>query len=144
MKAPQPIGEKRIRDLAQVEVVIDDCFVPEPEKHLSILSFAAHAARGLVRDQNTRRKAMFSLLVIALVLLFAGSTFLQSLLNPHQHPVWFMLFWFVCGWITLTAMLLAVFDLLRVRLDARRAARMLERKASEAATPDSQRSTVDQ
>lgn len=87
---------------------------------------------------------MFSLLVIALVLLFAGSTFLQSLLNPHEHPVWFMLFWFVCGWLTLTAMLLAVFDLLRVRLDARRAARMLQGKLSDEATPDSQRSTIDQ
>jgi hypothetical protein len=144
MKAPQPIAEKRIRDLAQVEVVIDDCFVPEPEKQLSILSFAAHAARGLVRDQNARRKTMFTLLVIALVLLFAGSTFLQSLLNPHQHPVWFMLFWFVCGWITLTAMLLAVFDLLRVRLDARKAARRLQGNLSDEAIPDSQRSTTEQ
>jgi hypothetical protein len=144
MKAPQPIREKRIRDLAQVDLVSDDCFVPEPEKQLSILSFAAHATRGLVRDQNTRRKTMFMLLVVALVLLFAGSTFLQSLLNPHQHPVWFMLFWFVCGWLTLTAMLLAVFDLLRVRLDARRAARMLQGKLSDEATPDSPRSTIDQ
>ena len=144
MKAPQLTGEKRIRDLAQVELVSDDCVVPEPEKQLSILSFAAHATRGLVRDQNTRRKTMFSLLVVALVLLFAGSTFLQPLLNPHEHPIWFMLFWFVCGWLTLTAMLLAAFDLLRVRLDARRAARMLQGKLSDEATPDSQRSTIDQ
>jgi len=135
MKALQPFGEKGIRDLAQAELVSDDCFVPEPEKQLSILSFAAHATRGLVRDQNTRRKTMFTLLVIALVLLFAGSTFLQPLLNPHQHPFWFILFWFVCGWLTLTAMLLAAFDLLRVRLDARKAERMLQGKFSE---PDSQ------
>lgn len=144
MKAPQPTREKRIRDLARVELVSDDCVVPGPEKQLSILSFTAHAARGLIRDQNARRKTMFSLLVVALVLLFAGSTFLQSLLNPHQHPVWFMLFWFVCGWLTLTAMLLAAFDLLRVRLDARRAARRLQGNLSDEATPDSQRSTVDQ
>ena len=78
---------------------------------------------------------MFTLLVIALALLFAGSTFLQSLLNPHQHPVWFILFWFVCGWLTLTAMLLAAFDLVRVRLDARKAERMLQEKFSQ---PDSQ------
>ena len=78
---------------------------------------------------------MFTLLVIALVLLFAGSTFLQSLLNPHQHPVWFILFWFVCGWLTLTAMLLAAFDLVRVRLDARKAERMLQGKFSQ---PDAQ------
>jgi len=135
MKALQSVGEKWIRDLAQDNVVSDDCFVPEPEKQLSILSFAAHATRGLVRDQNARRKTMFALLVIALVLLLAGSTFLQSLLNPHQHPVWFILFWFVCGWLTLTAMLLAAFDLVRVRLDARKAERMLQEKFSQ---PDSQ------
>jgi len=130
MKALQRGREKWIRDLAQAELVSDDCFVPEPEKQLSILSFAAHATRGLVRDQNARRKTMFTLLVIALVLLFAGSTFLRSLLNPHQHPFWFILFWFVCGWLTLTAMLLAAFDLLRVRLEARKAERILQEKFS--------------
>lgn len=77
-----------------------------------------------------RRKTMFVLLVVAMVLLFAGSTILQRVLNPQEHPVWFLLFWGTCGWLTLTAMLLAIFDLLIVRLQARRAQRNLREKSN--------------
>jgi hypothetical protein len=96
-----------------------------PEKKLAISSFAIHSARGLIRDQNTRRTAMFVLLVVALVLLFSGSTFLRSILNPRQHPVWFILFWFVCIWLTFTALLLAIFDMLMVRAQTRKAGKIL-------------------
>jgi RsiW-degrading membrane proteinase PrsW (M82 family) len=120
-------------------------FMDEPtEKQLRISSFAVHATRGVIRDQNVRRKTMFILLVIALVLLFSGSTFLASTITPGQHPVWFILFWFVCGWLTLTAMLLAFFDLLMVRLEARKARRRLQEKFSQNETPDSPGSTVDE
>ncbi len=91
-----------------------------PEKKLAIGSFALHSARGLIRDQKMRRNTMFVLLVVALLLLFCGSTFLQSILNPHQHPGWFMLFWFVCIWLTSTAFLLAIFDILVVRAQVRK------------------------
>jgi protein-S-isoprenylcysteine O-methyltransferase Ste14 len=84
-----------------------------------------HATRGAVRDQNTRRKAMFGLILAALVLLFSGLTFLASTLNPHEHPRWFILFWIFCLWLTLTAMLLAIFDLLMVRLEGQGAQRRL-------------------
>jgi hypothetical protein len=70
---------------------------------------------------------MFVLLMIALMLLFSGSTFLQSALDPHQHPGWFILFWLTCAWLTLTAMLLAIFDLLVVRLETRKAQRDLRK-----------------
>ena len=38
-------------------------------KPLRTTSFVIHATRGLIRNQNTRRKTMFVLLVVALVLL---------------------------------------------------------------------------
>jgi heme/copper-type cytochrome/quinol oxidase subunit 2 len=95
------------------------------EKPLRTISFVIHATRGLIRDHVIRRKTMFVLLVIALVLLFAGATFLQGVINPREHPFWFILFWLVCSWLTVTAMLLAIFDLLMVRLEARRAQRQL-------------------
>jgi protein-S-isoprenylcysteine O-methyltransferase Ste14 len=95
------------------------------EKPLQTTSFVIHATRGLIRDQNTRRKAMLIVLVIAVVLLFSGSTFLAELLNPREHPGWFICFWIACGWLTLTAIFLAVFDLLMVRLEARRSRRAL-------------------
>jgi hypothetical protein len=71
---------------------------------------------------------MFILLVIAFLLLVSGSTFLRSLLNPREHLVWSLLFWFTCLWLTLTALLLAIFDLLIVRLEARRAQKDLRER----------------
>jgi protein-S-isoprenylcysteine O-methyltransferase Ste14 len=117
---------------------------PETEKPLRTTSFVIHATRGLIRDQTARRKTMFVLLVVALVLLFAGSTLLRSILNPRAHPVWFILYWLVCGWLTVTAMLLALFDLLVVRAQARKAEGLLHGKVPEAQNPDSPRSTIDQ
>ena len=90
----------------------------------------------MIRDPNTRRKTMFTLLIAALVLLFCGSTFLQSTLNPREHPFWFIFFWLICIWVTLTAMFLAVFDMLMVKLEARRAQRQL-RESLKAKAPTS-------
>jgi hypothetical protein len=101
------------------------------EKPLKATSFVVHATRGLIRDQTVRRKMMFVLLVAALVLLFSGSTFLAPILNPREHAAWTLLFWFVCIWLTLTAMLLAVFDLLMVRAQARKAAKTLRQNLAE-------------
>lgn len=68
---------------------------------------------------------MFVLLLIALVLLFAGSTFLAPFLNPLKHLGWALAFWIVCVWLTLTALLLAMFDLLMARRAGRAAQRDL-------------------
>lgn len=106
-----------------------------PEKKLAIISFAMHSARGLIRDQKMRRNSMFALLLVALLLLFLGSTFFRSILNPREHPVWFLVFWFVCIWLTFTSFLLAIFDLLIVRMQARKAERIL--RSGLAQNPDS-------
>jgi Na+/melibiose symporter-like transporter len=97
-------------------------------RNLRIGSFAAYAARGLIRDQTTRRWAMFFTLSAAMLMLFLGTTFLQPLLSPHEHPAWFILFWLACAWLTLTALLLAFFDLLLVRAQTRAAKRELREK----------------
>lgn len=102
------------------------------EKSLRSVSFIVHATRGLIRDQSMRRKSMFVLLAVAMVLLFAGSTFLASMLDPRKHLVWSLLFWFAVVWLTLTAMLLALFDMLIVRANARQAERMLREEYSRA------------
>lgn len=71
---------------------------------------------------------MFVVLAVAVALLFLGSTFLLAPLNPREHPFGFLLFWIVCGWLTLTALLLALFDMLVVKLESRRGQRMLREK----------------
>jgi len=108
------------------------------EKPLRSVSFAIHATRGIIRDQTTRRKTMLGLLVLALVLLFLGSTFLAPLLNPREHFGWALTFWIVCVWLTLTALLLALFDLLMLRAAGRAAEQALRQGfAREDASPKS-------
>lgn len=105
---------------------------PSPnDKELRIASFAIHATRGLLRDQNARRKIMFVAVVVALVMLFCGATFLAPVLDPHLHPGWFVFYWFACAWVTVLVVLLAVLDLLLVRVQARAAKRDLARSLSE-------------
>jgi hypothetical protein len=107
------------------------------ENELQTVSFVVHATRGVIRDPGTRRKTMFGLVIAALVFLIAGSTILQPALNPREHPGWFIFFWVFCGWLALTAMLLALFDFLMVRLEARREQRKLREKLAETRIPDS-------
>jgi len=99
----------------------------EPTR-LRIVSFAIHSARGVIRDQPTRRRVMFITLVIAMLMLFSGTTFLQPLLSTREHPGWFLLFWVACAWLTLTALLLALFDLLMLRAQERTARKTLRQK----------------
>lgn len=99
---------------------------PRPsEKPLQVTPFAVQATRGLLRDPKSRRKVMTLLLIVALALVVPGIFGLKTWLEPHEHPTRFILFWFACGWITVTALLLALLDLLLVRAQARRARNLL-------------------
>jgi hypothetical protein len=98
------------------------------EKQLEATSFVVHATRGVIRDQNIRRKAMLVLLALALLSLFLGFTIFAPALNPREHPWRVIFFWIVCIWLTFTALLLALFDLLVLRLQARQAERALREK----------------
>jgi hypothetical protein len=100
------------------------------QKNLRIGSFAAHSARGLLRDRRLRRKTMFAAVAVALLLMTCGSSFLQSILDPHDHPVWFILYWFVCAWVTVLALMLGIFDLLLNRRDGRAQRQHLQRQFS--------------
>ena len=95
------------------------------EESFSVPSFATHATRGVIRDPRARRKTMFALLVIALLMVIMGTTLLQEILNPREHPVRFILFWLACGWLTITTLLLALFDVLLARAQSRAAQRAL-------------------
>ena len=77
---------------------------------------------------------MVIVLAVALVLIVLGSTALRTALDPHEHPGWFISFWLICAWLTITAMLLALFDLLMLRADARRARRELHEEMEKETT----------
>ena len=91
--------------------------------------FIIQVSKGLIRDQRARRLVMFYSVIFALVLIFAGSTFLWSLLR--EHPFVFLAYWAGCAWITLLAVLLAFYDMVKVRADVRRERRRLERELLE-------------
>ena len=97
-----------------------------PKKESSwVIPFSIHATRGLVRDPRVRRKVIGLSLVGSLAMLGAGLTLLQPWLNPHEHPWRFLFYWFVCGWVTLLMLLMALFDLLLVRAQARAAKKQM-------------------
>jgi hypothetical protein len=86
---------------------------------------------------------MFISLATALLLLFSGSTFMQSMLNPDEHPARFILFWVICAWLTLTAILLAIFDLLMVRSAGRKAQKTVDETLAGPGISSSPRSAID-
>ena len=102
-----------------------------PEKRLEVGAFAVHATRGVLRDPKVRRKTMALLLAGALILITFGLFGAKTWLEPHEHPVRFIFFWFICGWITLTALLLALLDVLLLRAEARRRRKRLGDEISE-------------
>ena len=59
----------------------------------------------------------------ALVMLFFGATFFDGWLR--EHPGLFILYWLACAWATVTALLLAVYDILMIRVATRRERRRL-------------------
>lgn len=69
---------------------------------------------------------MFWVVLVVLVLMFLGSTFLWPWLRGH--PLFFIGYWFGCGWLTILAALLAVYDMAQVRLEAKRARDELKRE----------------
>ena len=79
--------------------------------------------KGLIREQTTRRSAIFFVMLTALVMLFLGATFLDGWLR--EHPALFILYWLACAWATLTGLLLALYDILMLRVAARREQRRL-------------------
>lgn len=66
---------------------------------------------------------MFIILLIALLMLFAGATFLNS--GLMANPWMFVVYWGVCAWLTIVSVLLAIFDMLAIRARAREERRAL-------------------
>ena len=80
--------------------------------------------KGIIRDQSVRRTVMFVIVLAALVMVFAGATFLSGWLAGDKWI--FLIYWVACAWLTMTAILLAIFDLIAVQLILRREKRRLK------------------
>ena len=101
-----------------------------PLERLWMARFSIQATQGIIRDRGARRKIMAFVLGAALVMMAVGLTTLAPWLEPHEHPGRFLIFWFVCGWWTLTAFLLAIADLLLLRVERKRTRKEIEDQIS--------------
>ena len=88
-----------------------------------VLRLIVPITKGIIREQTTRRSAIFFVMLTALVMLFLGATFLDGWLR--EHPALFILYWLACAWATMTGLLLALYDMLMLRVAARREQRRL-------------------
>jgi predicted MFS family arabinose efflux permease len=95
-------------------------------KPLEIGSFAAHSTRGVIRDRKARRVTM--LLSMALALLLLGCA---VVIDAHEHLLVAVLCWFACAWMTVIVVLLALYDLLVLRREARAQREQLQRQFRE-------------
>ena len=84
--------------------------------------------RGLIVDQHLRRLTMFYTVLAAMLMVFVGWEILGDWLEPHRHLYRFAVYWMICGWLTMLSALLAMYDMLMLRLQHRLARRALRTK----------------
>lgn len=97
--------------------------------------FIIQVCKGLIRHGRARRTLMFYTTVVLLVLCFVGATFLSTWLRGH--PLIFLGFWGLVAWLTMLIVLLALYDMVKVRADGRRAHRQLEESMRHGGQPNS-------
>ena len=73
--------------------------------------------RGLIVDQHLRRQTMFYVIIAAMLMAFAGDMFFAEWLK--ENPWRSLLYYLACGWLTVVAALLAIYDILMLRLQHR-------------------------
>lgn len=85
--------------------------------------------RSIASDQAARRRALFGMTLGACILLFLGAVIIAPFLEQHRWM--FIFYWLGIAWLTLTIVLVAVYDVLVVLADGRRARQALERRMME-------------
>jgi hypothetical protein len=109
--------------------------IAEGDAFVNDLRFIIQVSKGILRSQRARRVLMFYDALIVMVMTFSGATFLASRLRAH--PFWFIFYWVACLWLTALAAGLAIYDMARVRLEAREARRQLKKELLGEAPKDS-------
>ena len=84
---------------------------------LGPLGWVIRYTRGLIVDQHLRRLTMFYVIIAAMLMAFAGEIFLGNWL--HHNPWRFLGYYLACAGLTMAAALLAIYDLLMIRLQHR-------------------------
>jgi len=89
------------------------------------LRFIIAISKGIVRDQRARRTVLFFVVLAAMLMAFVGSVLLGGWLTT-ERPILFLLYWGACAWLTFLSILMALFDMLMLRKEARRERRRIK------------------
>jgi hypothetical protein len=85
--------------------------------------------RGLIVDQHLRRVTMFYVVVAAMFMALTGDVIIAGWLR--EHLLRFAIYWLACAWLTILAALLAIYDLLMLRVQHRLLRRQLRKRMLE-------------
>ena len=99
---------------------------PQPRSRWDFVGMISQYTRGLIFDQHLRRQTMFYVVLAAMLMAFAGDVFFGDWLRVQL--VRFVVWWLACGWLTILAALLAIYDLLLLRVQHRLARRELRER----------------
>ena len=120
-------SKSNIQNLLPPEAAVvsfSTCFVAG-NKCLRMFRVILLFTKGLLRDTRLRRNVMLWVMMAAMAMVFIGSWLMSG--DWARRHVWFLFtYWAVCAWLTITGLLLAVFDILIIRATARAMRRRIE------------------
>lgn len=89
------------------------------------------APTGLLQHPTARRNLLFALTLLTLILVFVGAVPLAETLV--REPLAFTVFWLTCFILVILVLVLAFYDLMRVRREHARRVRDLDKELAAAA-----------
>lgn len=90
---------------------------------------AVTIGQAFLRNRKFRRNLLFGFTLLTIFLVFGGAVVLGEKLM--EHPVAFLLFWLICFSLVGFILMLAIYDLGRIRKEHRRQVRSLDRELDE-------------
>lgn len=103
MPEPQPPSDKR----DEVSQTGEPLPGPGLKDHAGFIYLVS---KGLIRDQRMRRNLMCWFIMAAVLVLFIGAVFIDGYLR--ERPMLFATYWLFCAWLTLSSVMLAMFDIM--------------------------------
>ena len=92
--------------------------MPDDQKRSSSSgSMIAMIFRIILRTRRLRRNLMFGLTIAMMIFVFLGAYPLAGFLSGH--PWIFLFYWLFCTFLVITAIILAIYDMLRVTQEGR-------------------------
>ncbi len=101
------------------------------KKKLDQFALGGSAGVAFLRNQKFRRNLLFGLTFLTVFLVFGGTVILGEQLM--DHPVAFLLFWGICFSLVGVVLILAIYDIGRIRKAHRRQVSNLDKELEEIA-----------